>query len=456
MMQRIVIAAVLFFSSFFIYYHVSGQTAPAADGAEIKLQLNKLNVLGSVLYLAAHPDDENTRLIAYMAKEKLYRTGYLSITRGDGGQNLIGNELGDLLGLIRTQELLAARRIDGGEQFFTRANDFGYTKNPEETFTFWNKDSILADVVYVIRSFQPDVIICRFPSTGEGGHGQHTASAILAQEAFAAAADPKRYPEQLKTVSVWQAKRLLWNTFSFGSTNTTSEEQFKVDVGVYNFLMGKGYSEIAAESRSMHKSQGFGSGKNRGTQWEYFKTIAGDAPKTNLFDGVSPGWNRVPGGEAIQPLVDKVIADFKPESPSASIAALLEIYNAMQKLPDGYWKTHKKKEVEQLICLCSGLWFEGYSTQTSLAAGNTLEWKVQAINRGTVPVVLKSVAVQQFDTVLNKTLPNNEMLTLQRKQLLETTTPITQPYWLLQPHTTGEFKIPGQLVVGKPENEPAV
>jgi LmbE family N-acetylglucosaminyl deacetylase len=255
------------------------QTAPAADGAEIKLQMNRLNVLGSVLYLAAHPDDENTRLISYFANEKLYRTGYLSLTRGDGGQNLVGNEQGELLGLIRTQELLAARRIDGGEQFFTRAYDFGYTKSPEETFSFWNKDSILSDVVYVIRYFQPDVIICRFPTTGEGGHGQHTASAILAKEAFAAAADPKRFPQQLKYVSVWQSKRLLWNTFNFGGNNTTSEDQFKLDVGVYNPLLGKGYSEVAANSRSMHKSQGFGATKNRGSQLEYFKTIAGDAPK---------------------------------------------------------------------------------------------------------------------------------------------------------------------------------
>ncbi|MEP7127820.1 MAG: PIG-L family deacetylase [Chitinophagales bacterium] len=434
----------------------NAQTAPAANAAEIKLQLNKLNVLGSVLYLAAHPDDENTRLIAYLSKEKLYRTGYLSLTRGDGGQNLIGNELGELLGLIRTQELLAARRIDGGEQFFTRANDFGYTKNPEETFTFWNRDSILADVVYVIRSFQPDVIICRFPSTGEGGHGQHTASAILAQEAFSAAADPKRFPEQLKSVGVWQAKRLMWNTFNFGGTNTTADDQLKVDVGVYNPLLGKGYSEIAAESRTMHKSQGFGSGKNRGTQLEYFKTIEGAAPKSDLLDDVNPLWSRVTGGAVIQPLVNKLIADFKPENPAASVAGLLEMYDALQKLPEGYWKLQKKKEVEQLICLCSGLWFEAYATQTTLAAGNTFEWKIQAINRGIVPVVLKSVNLQQFDTVMNKTLANNEMLTLQRKQLLDAATAVTQPYWLLQPHGLGMFKIPKQSFVGRPENEPAV
>lgn len=440
----------------FFRVNTMAQTAPAANAAEIQLQLNKLKVLGSVLYLAAHPDDENTRLIAYLSKEKLYRTGYLSLTRGDGGQNLIGNELGDLLGLIRTQELLAARRIDGGEQFFTRANDFGFTKNPEETFTFWNRDSILADIVYVIRSFRPDVIICRFPVTGEGGHGQHTASAILAQEAFTAAADPRRFPEQLKKVEVWQAKRLLWNTFNFGGNNTISDDQLKVDIGVFNPLLGKGYSEIAADSRSMHKSQGFGAGKNRGAQLEYFKTMLGAAPATGLFDDINTGWNRMEGSERLQLLIDKAISDYNPADPAGSVKDLLNIRDALQQLPDGYWKTQKLREAEQLICLCSGLWFEAYSTQAVLATGNTLEWKVQVINRGAIPVEFKSVTVQQFDTMLNKTLPENILFTLQRKQLLDVATPVSQPYWLQQPHGLGMFTISNKEMTGRPENDPAV
>ena len=206
------------------------QSPPSWTSADMYLALRKLNVLGSVLYVAAHPDDENTRLIAFLAKDKLYRSGYLSMTRGDGGQNLIGDEQGIELGLIRTQELMAARRIDGGEQFFTRAFDFGFSKSPEETFTKWDKEKILSDVVWVIRKFQPDVVITRFPTTGEGGHGHHTASAILANEAFTAAADPNRFPEQLKYVKPWQVKRILWNTFNFGNTNTTNETQFKFDV----------------------------------------------------------------------------------------------------------------------------------------------------------------------------------------------------------------------------------
>src|SRR6478672_1492244 len=264
-------------SLFFIQYSFS-QPPASWTSAEIYQGLRKLNVLGSVLYIAAHPDDENTRLIAYFSKDRLFRTGYLSLTRGDGGQNLIGDEQGIELGLIRTQELLAARRVDGGEQFFTRAFDFGFSKNPQETFTKWDREKILSDVVWVIRKFQPDVIITRFPTTGEGGHGHHTASAILANEAFAAAADPNRFPEQLKYVQPWQAKRILWNTFNFGGNNTTNNDQFHFDVGGYNPVLGKSYGEIAADSRSQHKSQGFGVAKSRGEALEYFRTTGGSDP----------------------------------------------------------------------------------------------------------------------------------------------------------------------------------
>ncbi|MBC7758122.1 MAG: PIG-L family deacetylase, partial [Phormidesmis sp. FL-bin-119] len=249
---------------------LSGQTSIQSNSAEIKLGIKKLNTIGSVLYIAAHPDDENTRLLAYLAKEKKFRTGYLSLTRGDGGQNLIGNEQSELLGLIRTQELLAARRVDGAEQFFTRAIDFGFSKNPEETFHIWNREQILADAVWVIRKFRPDIIITRFPEDGRAGHGQHSASAIIAREAFVAAADPKRFPEQLKQVEPWQAKRIVWNTFNFGGNNTTSNDQLKLNIGVFNPLLGKSYGEIAAESRTNHKSQGFGSAIQRGEALEYF------------------------------------------------------------------------------------------------------------------------------------------------------------------------------------------
>src|SRR5205814_8934018 len=209
----------------------------------------------------------------------------LSITRNDRDQNLINNEQRIELGLIRTQELLAARRIDGAEQFYTRAFDFGYSKTPEETFTKWDREKILSDAVWVIRKFQPDVIITRFPTTGEGGHGHHTASAILANEAFTAAADPNRFPEQLKYVKPWQTKRILFNSFNFGGTNLTGNDQFHFDVGGYNPLLGKSYGEIAAISRSNHKSQGFGATATRGEAIEYFKTTGGTPPSNDIMDG---------------------------------------------------------------------------------------------------------------------------------------------------------------------------
>ena len=265
-----------FLTMLFVITNVSAQAPATYSSADILQQMKKLEVFGSVLYVAAHPDDENTRLLAYLANERKFRTGYLSITRGDGGQNLIGDEQGIDLGLIRTQELLSARRIDGAEQFFTRAFDFGYSKSPEEAMRIWEHDKVLADVVWVIRKFRPDVIITRFPTTGEGGHGHHTASAILAGEAFDAAADPSKFTEQLQFVKVWQAKRLMWNTFNFGGNNTTREDQFKIDCGVYNPILGKSYGEIAAESRSRHKSQGFGVPAQRGKNFEYFTTIKGE------------------------------------------------------------------------------------------------------------------------------------------------------------------------------------
>src|SRR6202012_2711831 len=316
----------------FVFSYVFSQSNPPQDLGTIEQSFKKLNVLGSVLYVAAHPDDENTRLLAYLAAEKHYRTGYLALTRGDGGQNLIGDEQSEVLGLIRTQELLAARRVDGAEQFFTRANDFGFSKGPDETLKIWDKEKVLGDVVWVIRNFRPDVIICRFPTTGEGGHGHHTSSAILAQEAFTAAADPKRFPEQLKYVQPWQAKRLLWNTFSFGTVNTTAPDQFKINVGVYNPILGEGYGEMAAESRSNHKTQGFGSARQRGDAYEYFKTILGDAPKEDLMDGINTSWARVKGAEDIGTEAEKIRKDFEIDHPEKSVPALIKLLDKVEKV----------------------------------------------------------------------------------------------------------------------------
>ena len=443
---------------------VVAQTAPPADLVSTEQSLQKLPVLGSVLYIAAHPDDENTRLLAYLAQEKHYRTGYLSLTRGDGGQNLIGTEQGELLGLVRTQELLAARRVDGAEQFFTSAKDFGFSKGPEETLRIWDKKKVLADVVWVIRKFKPDVMICRFPTTGEGGHGNHTASAILAQEAFSAAADPKQFPEQLKYVQPWQAKRLLWNTFNFGSVNTTSPDQLKIDVGIYNPLIGKGYGEIAADSRSNHKSQGFGTAKQRGSSYEYFKTILGDKPQNELLDGVTTTWKRVPGGDAIQIRVNELIKYFNPADPSKSIPQLMDIYGEVQKLSNIYWKEQKTKELDKLIAACSGLWFEAYVKEPAYAVGDMMAISSQIINRNNLKIELSGLSVMQADDtdhqteatydlpIQKKQLPDNEMLTLNNESIASA---ITQPYWLAKPSTIGSYTVDDETKTGYPENPDA-
>src|SRR5438270_2593624 len=268
-----------------IFAPANGQL-DVSGAAEIMLQLEKLNVLGSVLMIAAHPDDENNSLLAYFARGRKARTAYLSATRGEGGQNLIGSEQGDLLGVIRTQELLAARRVDGAEQFFTRAIDFGFSKTPEETLTKWGRERILSDMVWTIRHYRPDVIILQFSGTPRDGHGQHQASAILVKEAYFAAFDKTRFPEQ-KT-EPWKAKRVLFNTFSF----TREQEQqaasapgrIEIDTGVYNPLLGKSYNEIAGISRSQHRSQAMGTGERRGPSKNYLTLVAGDPAAADPFD----------------------------------------------------------------------------------------------------------------------------------------------------------------------------
>jgi LmbE family N-acetylglucosaminyl deacetylase len=432
---------------------VFSQTAPPSDLVTIQQSFKKLNVLGSVLYVAAHPDDENTRLLAYLAGEKHYRTGYLALTRGDGGQNLIGSEQSEILGLIRTQELLAARRVDGAEQFFSRANDFGFSKGPEETLKIWDHEKVLGDAVWVIRKFRPDVIICRFPTTGEGGHGHHTASAIIAQEAFAAAADPARFPEQLKYVKPWQAKRLLWNTFNFGAVNTTAEGQFKIDVGVYNPVLGKGYGEIAADSRSNHKTQGFGSAKQRGESYEYFKTILGDAPQTDLMDGINTTWGRVKDGDAIAATLAIVKREFDTEHPEKSVPALVGILGRVEKVTDSYWRAQKIKELDDLIAACAGLWFEAYASSPTYALGDKIAIRSEVLDRYNNQVKINSITIGTDVQRLNaKEIPANQVQSFSSSLVADK---ITQPYWLETPHGLGTYNIPDQQLVGNPENPDA-
>ena len=446
---------------------VKTQTPKSYTSSEILLQLKKLDVLGSVLYIAAHPDDENTRLLAYLANEKLYRTGYLSLTRGDGGQNLIGDEQGVDLGLIRTQELLAARRVDGAEQFFSRAFDFGFSKSPEEALRIWGHDKILSDVVWVIRKFKPDVIITRFPTTGEGGHGHHTASAILAGEAFDAAADPTKFPEQLKYVNVWQAKRLLWNTFNFGGNNTQREDQLKLDCGDYNTILGKSYGEIAAVSRSQHKSQGFGVPAQRGSILEYFKTIKGTSPVNDLVDGIYTTWNRIAGDHipdiilgSIKNDVSNIISNFSPDSPQKSIPDLVKLYTAIENnigtekpWNDTYWKEKKLDEVKKIIENCSGLFMEAATNTQYAVQGDSIKVTLTVNNRSGANILN---ADAQIDTtyVIFDQLKKNVNAVKTYSWFIEPDAKLTQPYWLEAQKEKGSFNVDDQQMIGKAQNDP--
>lgn len=436
--------------------HLFAQTPKSLGSAEILSSIEKLKVLGSVLYVAAHPDDENTRLLAWLARDRQYRTGYLSMTRGDGGQNLIGEEQGIALGLIRTQELLAARRVDGAEQFFTRAYDFGFSKSTEEALRVWNKEKILADVVWVIRTFQPDVIITRFPPDARAGHGHHSGSAVLAIEAFKAAADPNQFTEQfVHGVKPWKAKRILWNTFNFGGNNTISHEQFKVDVGTYNPFLGKGYGEIAAESRSQHKSQGFGVPANRGTSYEFFTLTDGEPLKNSLMDGVVTTWERVAGGTEVERSIHEIIRTFSYQKPSTSVKPLVELYRQVKSLADSYWKVQKLKEIQHLIESCAGLYVEASSAQPYIVQGDSIRFALQLINRSDVDIQLRRLQMNHFDSSVNSKLHFNQTVSFNKVLPVSPDHELSQPYWLRAKMEIGYFNIDKQDLIGKPENDPS-
>ena len=383
------------------------------QATEIYKKLERFNFLGSVLYIAAHPDDENTRMISYFSNHVNARTAYLSITRGDGGQNLIGSELREGLGLIRTQELLAARRIDGGEQFFTTANDFGYSKHPDETLTIWNKEEVLSQMVHRIRTFRPDIIINRFDHRTPGRtHGHHTSSAMLSVEAFEKAARKSAFPEQLEKGNPWQAARLFFNTswWFYGSRENFQKADksnlIALDTGLYDPLTGLSNSEIAAFSRSQHKSQGFGSAPALGKQQEYLELIKGRLPNNNNpFDGIDTSWNRVEGGKKIGELVEKAIADFDFKNPAASIPQLLKIHHSVANLKDEEpWKAVKMKALKDIIKDCLGLTLQANTTEAVGTPRASVQVTLRAVQPSNIPIRLESVTIQgktiEFNTSL--------------------------------------------------------
>ncbi|NBW27869.1 MAG: PIG-L family deacetylase [Flavobacteriaceae bacterium] len=445
---------------FFYFIQISfGQQPVKPNSVDIYNQIEKLNFLGSVLYIAAHPDDENTRLISYLSNEKKARTAYLSLTRGDGGQNLIGSELSEQLGVIRTQELLEARKIDGGEQFFSSANDFGYSKNSDETLQIWDKNKVLSDVVWIIRRFQPDVIINRFDHRSSGTtHGHHTASALLSVESFDIANDVNAFTNQLKWVKPWQPKRQFFNTswWFYGSkekfdaadkTNLSS-----LQIGVYYPTIGKSNQEIAALSRSSHQSQGFGSVGSRGEEIEYLELIKGTTlnNKNNIFDGIDTSWNRLKDGAAIGELIQKILKEYDFKNPSLSIPNLVKAYSMIQLLEDEHWKKIKTEEIKKLIVACSGLYLEGVAENQTATPNSTLNVKIEAINRSVNSMVLKSIfsMPEGKNTNVNSELKNNISINNKLEIKLPETIKYTSPYWLKEKSSVGMYHVNDQEIIG--------
>ncbi|QSQ13170.1 PIG-L family deacetylase [Myxococcus landrumensis] len=427
---------------------------------EIAAGLRRLGVTGSVLYVAAHPDDENTRFLAWLVGERGLRAGYLSLTRGDGGQNLIGTEQDEMLGLIRTYELLAARRVDGAEQLFTRARDFGYTKSADEALRIWGHDAVLADVVLAIRRFQPDLIVTRF-DTKPPNHGHHTASALLAAEAFTAAADPKRFPEQLDLVKPWKADRLLnnvpiWNR----KPDADMSAYLKVDVGGYDALLGRSWGEVSAESRSQHKSQGFGVPAERGPLLEYFTPLDGTRPKADVFEGLDLSWSRWKGTEAVARAVDDAVKGFDVRAPSRTVHALLRVHEALSALPDDHpWKALKLRETEALVAACAGLFLEARASEAVGVPGAPVKLSLFALNRSSAALRLVSVSLPGGERVpVDAALAEHAPFKLEKQVKLPEDAAITTPYWLRKPVSGGMFALDAsdRALTGLPEGPTAL
>lgn len=423
--------------------------APPAsrDAAQVLNELRRLNVLGTVLYVAAHPDDENTRLLATLANEHKFRAAYLSLTRGEGGQNLIGAELGPLLGVIRTQELLAARRVDGAEQYFTRARDFGYSKSVDETLRIWDHERILADAVFIIRTLRPDVIITRFSPDAGGTHGHHTASARIALEAFKAAADPKYHPEQ----QPWQAKRIVWNAWSPEPGLKLPPGTVQADSSLFSPLLGFSYGELAAQSRSMHKSQGFGAAPLHDGNVENFAPLDGVPAKANLFEDLDTSWARVPGSAKLAALLSRAVTEYSLDAPSKSLPVLMQAYDELQKLPANPWKDQKLAELTQVIASCAGLFVEASSPSWSVVPGGKLKLNVFVLNRSAATLKLEEVKV------LTASASPAVALEKGKAQKLELTVDVpadaerTSPFFLEQTPTNGSWTIADARPFSAPE-----
>lgn len=450
-------SSILWALLFLISGFLQAQSPQKPNASEIYHALKQLNFVGSALYIAAHPDDENTKLISYLANDIHANTAYLSITRGDGGQNLIGTELGELLGLIRTNELLEARKVDGGQQFFTRANDFGYSKNPEETFDFWTHEEVLSDVVRTIRKFKPDIIVNRFDHRTPGTtHGHHTASAILSLEAFDIVNDASKFPELAQEYGTWKPQRLFFNTswWFYGSQEKFEQadhsNHVQVETGNYFPALGLSNPEIAALSRSKHQSQGFGSTGARGSDIEYLELLKGTKPSDNdLFEGINTTWSRLEGGQEIGDILYEVENNFDFKNPSKILPQLLKAYPLVASLKDSHWREVKLEQLQNLILNSGGIFLEAVSKSNSINPKDNFDIKVEAINRGNNDVVLKSLRDSAGKVIWNtsaKLVYNVDTRIDLSLDAVGQNPDYSSPYWLVDRSNVGMYNAPEKLI----------
>lgn len=361
--------------------NAAAQTSvPANSSSNLQVKLERLATSGNVLMIAAHPDDEHTALLAYLALGRRLRTGYLSLTRGEGGQNVIGPEKGHLLGVIREQELLAARRLDGAEQFFTSAVDFGYSKTAEETLHKWDRDRILGEIVAIIREFQPDTVILRWSGTPADGHGQHQAAGILGLEAVQAAADPARYSSQ--KAKAWTTKRV----FQF----RRNKGAIAIDTGAYDPLLGMSYAQLAGVSTSQHRSQAMGAPQVLGPLKVYLDP--------------APGFPEAPadpfGGVDASPLLRRAALEFQPKSPQESIPLLLQARREISAV-------HKRNELDELILACAGVAASVTAPQPHAPPGTEIPVRINIINRSPSAIRFESVEIPGAGPVAASSLDYN-------------------------------------------------
>jgi len=453
----------LCFQLFFCLAGLTFGSAPNethSDAINVKQSLDRLAVTGSVLMIAAHPDDENTGLISYLARGRKVRTAYLSLTRGEGGQNVIGPEQGADLGILRTEELLQSRRVDGGQQFFSRAIDFGYSKSSKEALDKWGHDAVLGDIVWVIRSFRPDVVILQFTGTSRDGHGQHQASAILGREAYDAAGDPKKFSQQLKYVQPWHPTRLMVNRRGFTPEMQKEiealSERVDLEIGGYDPLLGYSYGELAGISRSLNSSQSDGTPRMRGDLKTTLVTLSGPPAKKDLFDGVDLTWSRYPGGETVGKMLAEAARTWKADDPTPCIDWLVKARAAAAKL-DSPEVTERIRQIDETIAKCAGLWLDFSTDREQILAGNEFKLKVTAIQRTAMPVVIDSLRVNGEELGGAKTpiaLKPNEVKVIDTPHTMTAAGATTQPYWLREPAAGDLYQVADARLIGLPENPP--